>query len=155
MDARSTDHRTASSTPWHPKLVAIVSDLAESPKLEVILLRKIREIMTSVEGRIYGSSSFHVEIRATRSLLKFHDDHKTIHGNLVHVRECLRALEAGEKSNAVDAFKQVWRGKESLGDVWPDAVFPHEDADYVWGVSEALFVRWCQLMNHLSNGGAG
>jgi hypothetical protein len=110
----------------------------------------LRKLMASIERRTFGTTSFHAEIRATRSLLKFHEDHKSSHGNLAHVRECLQALEAGEKSNAVAAFKQVWRGKECLGDCWPDAVFAHEDAEYVWGISEALFERWYRLMENLA-----
>ena len=103
-----------------------------------------------MERRIYNDS-FHVEARATRALLKFHEEHKAIHPDLEHIRECLRALQAGEKTNAVAAFKQVWRGKEGLGDEWPDVVFPHEDRDYTWGVSEALFERWCRLMENLES----
>ncbi|MEY4386190.1 MAG: hypothetical protein RLY20_1473 [Verrucomicrobiota bacterium] len=111
----------------------------------------LRKVVEALERRIHGDGSFPAEVRATRTLLKFCEAHQVIHPDLKHVRTCLLALEVGAKSRAVAAFEEVWRGKEGLGDEWPKAMFPHEDGDYVWGISEALFERWCRLMQDLKS----
>ena len=111
----------------------------------------IRKLMTSLERRIYGSGSFHVEVRATQALLKFCDEHKCSDPTLVHVRACLTALEAGELSNAVAAFEHIGMHKEGLHEWWPPAVFSNGDETYAWTVFEALFERWYRLMNQITS----
>jgi hypothetical protein len=107
--------------------------------------------MTSIERRVYGADAFRVEARAARTLLKFCLDHKSSEPGVSDVQACLTALEAGEKSNAIAAFKRVRMGKEGFTDWWPPAASPAESEEYAWGVFEALVERWCRLMKALGD----
>lgn len=110
-----------------------------------------RGLLTSIERRVYGADSFLLEARATRALLKFCSDHQSTHPALGDIRTCLAALEAGEKSNAVAAFKRVPVGKEGFGDWWPPSMSPQEGEEYAWAVFEALVERWYRLMTSLAD----
>ena len=105
--------------------------------------------MTSLERVAFGSQSFLPHIRATRALLKFCDDHGKTEPAVQDIRACLAALEAGERSNAITAFKRVPMGKEGFGEWWPPAVGPNETEEYSWAMFEALVERWCRLMSSL------
>jgi hypothetical protein len=112
-----------------------------------------RDLMTSIERRAFGQNHFLSEARATRALLKFCEDHGYPDGDgvLQHLRACLAALSAGEKSNAGAAFKRIRMGKDGFGDWWPPAVFPMETEEYSWAVFEALVERWHRLMSLMSS----
>jgi hypothetical protein len=110
-----------------------------------------RSLLTSIERRVYGPSAFLAEARATRALLKFCSDHQGTHPALGDIRSSLAALESGEKSNAVAAFKLVPLGKEGFGDWWPPSMSPQESEEYAWAVFEALVERWYRLMKALGD----
>jgi hypothetical protein len=109
----------------------------------------LRKMMTSLERVAYGSDSFLPHRQATRALLKFCDDRGNAVGAVQDVRASLAALEAGERSNAIAAFKRVPMGKDGFGDWWPAAAGAMETEEYSWAVFEALFERWCRLMSSL------
>ena len=90
-----------------------------------------------------------IQTRATRTLLKFCDDHNDSRdGALAPVRACLRHLEAGDVAAAYRAYKQVpFGGNGCFNDWLPPSVFPHENDDYVWGVFDALCTEWNFMMN--------
>jgi hypothetical protein len=107
-----------------------------------------RKLITSLERKVYGPGQFREQARATRTLLKFCLDHKRT--DVENIRACLAAIEAGEKSMAVEAFKKVNLGGASCFDDWfPPVVFPSEDEEYAWAVFEALVERWARMMRIL------
>ena len=63
----------------------------------------------------------------------------------------MTALEAGERSNAIAAFKRIRMGKEGFAEWWPPAASPAEGEDYAWGVFEALVERRYRLMKALGD----
>ena len=109
----------------------------------------LQKMMTSLERAAYGSNSFLPHKRATRALLKFCDDHQCSHHDVSHVRACLAALEAGEKSNAIAAVKRIRIGKEGFHEWWPKPIPPLETDEYAWAVFEAVFERWHRLITQL------
>jgi hypothetical protein len=111
----------------------------------------IRSLKKMLEGNAYRPGTFIVEARATRALLKFCVDHDIDTKYVLNeLGAILAALEAGEKMNAVEAFKRIPVGRFAFGDWFPPAVGPLEDKDYALGVFEALMKRWHRLMTHLS-----
>ena len=108
------------------------------------------KIITPLERLAYGSTSFLPHIRAIRALLKFCDDHGNTVTAIQDLRLCLAALEVGEKSNAVAAFRRVPMCKDGFGDWFPPAVGPMETEEYSWAVFEALVERWHRLMLSLA-----
>jgi hypothetical protein len=109
----------------------------------------LRKMMTSLERAAYGTDSFLPHKRATRALLKFCDDHGNAVAAVQDIRACLAALETGERSNAIAAFKRVPMGKDGFGDWWPPAIGPTETEEYSWAVFEGLVERWYRLMSSL------
>ena len=109
-----------------------------------------RKIKSKIESFIYGEASFIAHIRATKALIKFCEEHKFDLIYFTNVKDCLNFLEKGEVTNAYEAFKQIPSGKEGFGEWWPPAVYPNETGEYAWAVFEALYERWCRLMEHLS-----
>ena len=93
--------------------------------------------------------NFLPHVRATRALLKFCEEHQNPDPAVSDVRECLVALEAGEKSKAIAAFQRVRMGKEGFGEWWPKPISPAETDEYAWAVFEALVERWHRLMTQL------
>jgi hypothetical protein len=110
------------------------------------------KFMTSLQRRVYGRGAFPVHESATRSLLKFCVDHNCRDPALADIRACLAALEAGERTNAIAAFKKVPLGKDGFGDWWPPVTLPSENEEYVTVVFEALVERWHRLMENSSRG---
>ena len=106
--------------------------------------------MTAIERFAYGSTGFLPHARATRALLKFCDDHGNTVAAIQDLRACLKALEAGERSNAVAAFRRVTIGPHGFADWFPPAVGPIETEEYSWAVFEALVERWHRLMSLLA-----
>src|SRR2546423_12890857 len=110
--------------------------------------------MTSIEKRAYGRGAFPTHETATRALLKFCIDHNCEDPSLVHIRDCLSALETGERSNATESYKKVYLGKDGFGDWWPPVTAPSESEEYVTVVFNALVERWHRLMESLVSGPA-
>ena len=106
--------------------------------------------MSRIEQVVYGSKGFLPHARATRALVKFCDDHGSKDSAVQDLRLCLSALEAGEKSNAIAAFKRVPICKDGFGDWFPPAIPPLETEDYSQAVFEALVERWHRLMKLLA-----
>jgi hypothetical protein len=52
--------------------------------------------------------------------------------------------------DSYEAFKQIPSGKDGFGDWWPPVVYQNETEEYVWAIFEALYERWCRLMQGLS-----
>src|SRR5438094_8292027 len=71
----------------------------------------LNRLMTSIEKKVYGQGAFPSHECATRSLLKFCMDHNSSDPALSNIRACLAALESGERSNAIQAYKRVSLGK--------------------------------------------
>ncbi len=107
--------------------------------------------LKSMEKHTRGLNSFIVEARAARALLKFCADHGNDSPAVKNLKQCLAALESGESSNAVAAFKRIPMGKDGFGDWWPPAVGPNETEEHAWAVFEALFERWRRLMSSFAN----
>ena len=99
-----------------------------------------------MERHTYGPDHFLAEQRITRALLKFCVDHGSTTPAIENVRACLAALEIGERSNAVEAFKRVRMGPDGFNDWFPPAVEPSETGEHAWAVFEALVERWIRLM---------
>jgi hypothetical protein len=106
--------------------------------------------MKSIERKVFGSNHFVCEARATRALVGFCVDHGYPAGTIQDLGACLAALEAGERSNAVAAFKRVPMGKDGLCDWFPTPISPTETGDYTLGVFEALVERWYRLMSSMA-----
>jgi hypothetical protein len=110
----------------------------------------LTKFMSSIERLAYGPNSFLPHARATRALLKFCDDHGNTVNAVNDLRACLAALQAGERSRAIAAFKCVPVCKDGFSDWFPPAVSPMETEEYSWAVFEALVERWHRLMTSLA-----
>jgi hypothetical protein len=110
----------------------------------------LHKMMTSLERFAYGCESFLEQRRATRALLKFCDDHGYNVAGVQDIRACLAALEAGERSTAVAAFKRVpIGGMGCFNDWWPPAIGPLETEEYASAVFDALVYEWHRRMTTL------
>ena len=93
-----------------------------------------------------------VQLRATRALLKFCEEHDYSEVGLAPVRECLAALQRKDIEQAVASYRLVPLGGNGCFNDWfPPVVFPHEDGDYSWAVFDALVERWSRLMSLSTN----
>ncbi|MGA2496697.1 MAG: hypothetical protein ABSH20_03090 [Tepidisphaeraceae bacterium] len=88
-------------------------------------------------------------LQATSALLKFYEDHGGGQFNLL--RECLAALEQGNRQAVEQAFKKLHRGMSHHGwtDWFPPVVSSQETEAYVQTVFEALVERWYRLLRLL------
>ena len=97
-----------------------------------------------MSSRYYHHVSHDSLVRATRAILKFSADHK---GECTeHFAAILKSLESGDIQGAIEQFKSNRPGPYTWADWFPPVVFPHEDAEYVWEMFEAISERWCRLM---------
>jgi hypothetical protein len=112
----------------------------------------LAKVMTSIEKRVFGRGAFPTYESATRALLKFCVDHNSNDPALSNVRACLVALESGERSNAIAAYKKVSLGKDGFGDWWPPVTCPGENEEYVDLLFASLVERWHRLMESFSHG---
>ncbi|MEA1952399.1 MAG: hypothetical protein U9N87_13550 [Planctomycetota bacterium] len=112
---------------------------------------KFRDLMTSIERRVYGPDRFLTEAQATLALLKFCDDHGNTIEAVQDLRACLAALEVGERSNAVAAFRRIPLHPYGFDDWFPPVVLPMETGEYAWVVFKALVERWARLMSSLAD----
>jgi hypothetical protein len=114
----------------------------------------LERFMKAIEKRVYGPGAFRTQAAATRALLKFCVEHRYDLSDLEHVRTCLSKLDAGERSNAIQAYKNIRWGKEGFSDWWPPVVLPSENPEYVGEVFMALAERWHRLMENFACGHA-
>jgi hypothetical protein len=103
-------------------------------------------LITSIQKRVFGPGAFLTYEVATRALLKFCEEHQCDDPAWVHIRTCLAALQAGERTNAIKAYKMVKWGKDGFSDWWPPVVVQSETNEYVAEVFRALTERWHRLM---------
>lgn len=106
-----------------------------------------KKVQGNIEETVLSSTNFLAELRATRALLKFCEDHgyeDISHTDLI--KKCLTNLEKGRISDAVENYLALPQGKEGFRDWWPKAKFQEETDDYAWAVFEGLADRWGRLM---------
>lgn len=85
--------------------------------------------------------------RATRTLVKFCDDHNYDVNGVERLRMCVKALERKDINAAYEIYLTIPLGGMGCFDDWlPSVVFKHETQEYVRGVFEALITQWSQLM---------
>jgi hypothetical protein len=83
--------------------------------------------------------------QATRTLLKFCEDHNHVQTSIV--RDCLHALEEEEMSEAIAKFQCLNFGPYGFDDWFPPPVVPYENGEYAWQVFKALVEVWHRLMS--------
>ena len=94
----------------------------------------------------------HLQLRASRALVKFCDDHGLKSIWLEKIRACGVALENGEITLAVENYNAVpLGGMGCFNDWWPPVIYEHETEEYAWAVFEALVDHWSRLMRLFSN----
>jgi hypothetical protein len=87
------------------------------------------------------------QLRATRALLKFCEEHGYKSSWLVNIHDCASALEKGDLSAAFANYSAVpLGGNGCFNDWWPPIVYPHETEEYNWTVFESLVCNWSILM---------
>lgn len=85
--------------------------------------------------------------QATRTLIKFCEDHGYDVGGVQELRICLRALDINGVKSAVEAYLRIpLGGMGSFVDWLPPVVFPQETPDYVRALFESLVTQWSLLM---------
>jgi hypothetical protein len=114
--------------------------------------KRIRNWFAEIERAADSPQSFEFQLRATRVLVRFCDEHHVDHSDLAHIRTCLSALETGNRSDALQAFRKINFGKDGIGDWWPGSAPLSESEEDVLATFEALFERWFQLMTSLAKG---
>lgn len=88
-----------------------------------------------------------MQLRASRALLKFCEEHHYDTSWLSNIRACIAALESNEIEKAWYQFLQVPIGGHGCFNDWfPPVVYEHETGEYAWEVFEALVYRWNVLM---------
>jgi hypothetical protein len=88
------------------------------------------------------------QVRVTRALIKFCEDHNYPSLGLTEIRESLKALERSDLETAVERYRKVpLGGRMGYFDDWlPPVVFPRETAEYVQIVFRALLNEWDRVM---------
>jgi hypothetical protein len=88
------------------------------------------------------------QLRVTRALLKFCEDHNYPSLGLTEIRESLNSLVQGDIETAVEWYRKVpLGGRMGYFDDWlPPIVFPHETAEYLQIVFQALLTEWDRVM---------
>ena len=95
-------------------------------------------------------SDVHVrtQLRASRSLLKFCEEHGYKNQWIENIHQCVKALEKGDIVAAVDNYNVVpLGGMGCFNDWWPPVIYENETEEYVWAVFEALVAQWSRLMS--------
>ena len=86
-----------------------------------------------------------VQLRATKALLKFCEDHGRTAG-LEDIKNSLAALEQGNVLLAIEYYQKVpLGGAGTFSDWWPEPL-SQETGEYAWTVFEALVAYWSNLM---------
>jgi hypothetical protein len=104
-----------------------------------------------LERTVYGRGAFPTEAATLRTLIKFFEDHQSPVPPESPLRKCLAALEAGEKSSAIDAYKRINRGGMwGIGDWIPPVACSCETGESVSVTFIALLVTWLRQMSALA-----
>src|SRR6266478_1837402 len=89
-----------------------------------------QKVLNYLERTVYGSGAFSTQVAILRTLIKFFDDHQSPVPAESPLRTCLAALEAGEKSSAIEAYKRINRsGMWGIGDWIPPVTCSCETAE--------------------------
>src|SRR3954469_17712434 len=108
------------------------------------------KVTNFLERTVYGSAAFSAEAATLRTLIKFFEDHQSPVPAESPLRKCLAALEAGEKSSAVAAYKRINRGGNgSIGDWIPPAACSCETGESVSITFRCVLGTWLGQMSAL------
>ena len=100
--------------------------------------------MTIVHSNVHA----HTQLRASRSLLKFCNEHGYKNEWLENIHHCIKALEKGDIAAAMENYSAVpLGGMGCFNDWWPPVVYENETEEYVCAVFEALVAQWSRLMS--------
>lgn len=94
-------------------------------------------------------SDVHVrsQLSASRSLLKFCEEHNYKSKWLENLRQCIKSLETGHIASAVESYRAVpLGGNGCFNDWWPPVVYENETEEYISSVFEALVGQWARLV---------
>jgi hypothetical protein len=120
------------------------------PLSEVMSLEE--KVANFVERTVYGRGAFSTEAATLRTLIKFFEDHQSPVPAESPLRKCLAALEAGEKSSAIEAYKRINRGGMwGIGDWTPPVACSCETGESVSITFMALLGAWLRLMSALAD----
>jgi hypothetical protein len=94
-----------------------------------------------------GELRLKAQIKATRALLKFCQEHRHAPFWVQSLSDCLAALEQRDDARIVEVLERFNRsGMGSYLDWYPEVVFPNEDEDYVEVVWFGLNGYWREMM---------
>jgi hypothetical protein len=103
------------------------------------------------ERKVYGQDRFVTEAATLRTLIKFFKDHQSPVPPESPLRKCLAALEAGEKSSAITAYKRIARGgMGSIADWMPPVACSCETGESVHVTFKCVLGSWLQQMSSLA-----
>lgn len=103
--------------------------------------------MKSFGTQSYVATYVGDQLRATKALVKFCDDHHNETASLADIRLCQESLEDSDIEAAAEYYLRVpLGGNGCFNDWWPPVVFEHETEDYVSAVFEALVTQWSLMM---------
>jgi hypothetical protein len=103
------------------------------------------------ERKVYGPGTFRAEAATLRTLIKFFDDHQAPVPAESPLRQCLSALDVGEKSRAIAAYKRIHRGgMGGIGDWFPPVVCGCETEQSVSITFGCLLGTWLRQMASLT-----
>ncbi len=104
-----------------------------------------------LERTVYGRDAFSTQAATLRTLIKFFEDHQSPVPAESPLRKCLAALEAGEKSSAIDEYKRINRGgNNSIGDWLPPVTCSCETGESVSVTFMCLLGAWLRQMSALA-----
>lgn len=126
------------------------------PRMTVEVLRSRLElaILLQLQGNIIKyMASLELQIQATKTLLKFCEDHDYRVKGVEHLQTCLTALQRDQASEAVKAYHSVPLGGMGCFNDWlPPVRFKNETPEYVSNLFEVLIADWNFSMHKLSEG---
>lgn len=100
---------------------------------------------------VYGRDAFSTQAATLRTLIKFFEDHQSPVAAESPLRKCLAALEAGEKSSAIAAYKRIARGGNGcIGDWIPPVTCSCETGESVSITFMCLLGTWLREMSSLA-----
>ena len=108
------------------------------------------KVANFLERTVYGGGAFSTEAATLRTLIKFFEDHQSPVPPESPLRTCLAALEAGEKSSAVEAYKRINRGVWGIGDWIPAVTCSCETGESASILFMCLLVTWLRQMSALA-----
>jgi hypothetical protein len=109
------------------------------------------KIANFLERTVYGSGAFSTEAATLRTLIKFFEDHQSPVPAESPLRKCLAALEAGEKSGAIEEYKRINRGGMwGVGDWIPAVTCRCETGESASITFMSLLGAWLRQMSALA-----